>query len=301
VRSILTLALATTLAATACGADDGAGTSGGRAPIVASFYPLAEAAQRIGGDCVDVTNLTPPGVEPHDLELAPDDVEAIATAAAVLTIGGGFQPAVEEATADAEGAVIDAVDIAGSTLPVPSGEAGQGLSFDPHLWLDPGGWAEIVRGIGSDLAEVLPASCDVAANADAYATELERLDAEFAEGLARCDRTLIVTNHAAFGYLARAYGLTQEGISGLEPDAEPSAQRIAELRDLVEREGVTTIFTEELVPPEVADTLASEAGVTVAVLHTLEGLTDEELAAGADYRSQMRENLATLEEALGCG
>jgi zinc transport system substrate-binding protein len=147
----------------------------------------------------------------------------------------------------------------------------------------------------------LPASCDAAANAEAYAGELDGLDAAFTEGLSDCQRTTIVTTHAAFGYLADAYGLTQEAIAGLVPESEPSAQRLAELRDLVEREGVTTIFTEDLVAPDVAETLASEAGVQVATLHTLEGLTDDQLAAGEDYRSVMRENLATLEEALGCG
>ena len=109
-----------------------------------------------------------------------------------------------------------------------------------------------------------------------------------------------MTNHAAFGYLASEYGLTQQAISGLAPDAEPSAQRLAQLRDLVEQQGVTTIFTEDLVSPKVAETLADEAGVRTAVLHTLEGLTEEEVAAGDDYGSQMRENLATLEVALGC-
>ncbi len=109
-----------------------------------------------------------------------------------------------------------------------------------------------------------------------------------------------MTTHAAFGYLAEAYGLRQEAIAGLVPESEPSAQRLAELRDLVEREGITTIFTEDLVSPEIAKTLATEAGVRVATLHTVEGLTDDQLAAGEDYRSAMRDNLVTLEEALDC-
>ena len=106
--------------------------------------------------------------------------------------------------------------------------------------------------------------------------------------------TTLVTNHAAFGYLAAAYGLTQAAISGLAPDAEPTPDRIAELVDLVHREGVTTIFSEELVSPEVAETLADEAGVQVAVLDTLEGLTPDEVAAAPDYGSVMRRNLETL-------
>lgn len=286
------------VAVTACGRGATDGTKG--RSVVAGFYPLAEAAQKIGGACVTVTDLTPPGVEPHDLELTPGDVEALATADVVLTMGGGFQPAVEDAAADSGGVVIDVLEIAGSTLPPPAGANGD-LALDPHLWLDPGRWAQVVRALGADLAVVLPASCDAAANAKAYAGRLEALDAAFTEGLSRCARTTIVTTHAAFGYLADAYGMTQEAITGLVPESEPSAERLAQLRDLVEREGITTIFTESLVAPEVAQTLAAEAGVQVATLNTLEGLTDDQLAAGKDYRFVMRDNLATLEGALDCG
>ena len=126
------------------------------------------------------------------------------------------------------------------------------------------------------------------------------LHAEFRSGLKSCASHELVTSHAAFGYLASEYGLTQVAISGLAPDAEPSAQRLADLKDLVERDGITTIFTEDLVSPKVAETLANEAGVSTAVLHTLEGLTADEVAAGDDYISQTRENLTTLEDALGC-
>ena len=78
-----------------------------RTSVVASFYPLRFAAERLGGACVSVTDLTPPGVEPHDLELTPDAVESIATADVVLYLGGGFQPAIEDAIADAQGETVD--------------------------------------------------------------------------------------------------------------------------------------------------------------------------------------------------
>jgi zinc transport system substrate-binding protein len=300
-RPILTLGLGVALLAAACGGGRGDASAHAGVSVVAGFYPLAEAAQRIGGECVTVTNLTPPGVEPHDLELTPDDVETLASADVVLLMGGGFQPAVEKGAATSEGTVIDVLDIANTTLPVPPSESGDALSADPHLWLDPGRWADVVRTLGADLASELPASCHAKANADAYASGLDALDRAFSEGLADCERRTIVTTHAAFGYLADAYGLTQEAIAGILPEAEPSALRLSELQDLVQREGITTIFTEDLLPPDVAETLAAEVGVKVATLHTLEGLSDEQLAAGADYRSMMNENLATLEEALGCG
>jgi zinc transport system substrate-binding protein len=284
----------------ACGTS-GSAVEDGRVSVVASFYPLAEAASKVGGDLVSVQNLTPPGVEPHDLELAPDDIEAIATADVIVYLGGGFQPAVEDALAEAEHAVtVDALN-AVATNAAPASEAEEGLTVDPHVWLDPARYGEIVRAVADALKEADPANeATYASNAQAYIAEVAALDEEFRTGLSDCERTTIVTSHEAFGYLADAYGLTQVGILGLSPEAEPDPRRLAELRDLVEREGVTTIFAEELVSPKVAETLASEAGVQVAVLNPIESLTDAQEKEGEDYLSLMRENLDTLRKALDC-
>jgi zinc transport system substrate-binding protein len=271
-----------------------------RLSVVASFYPLAFVAERVGGDCVAVTNLTPPGVEPHDLELSPDAVEAIATADVVLYLGGGFQPAIEDALPDADGQLIDGLGVV-ATDPAEGEESNEGLTVDPHVWLDPSRLAEIVTAAADGLeAAGVAASCGVPDAAEELRAELAELDEAFRTGLSDCGRDLLVTNHDAFGYLASAYGLRQEAIAGLEPDVEPSPRRLAELVDLVEREGVTTILTEELVSPDVARTLAAETGADTAVLYTIEGLSDEEVAAGDDYGSLMRKDLETLRVALGC-
>ena len=127
-----------------------------------------------------------------------------------------------------------------------------------------------------------------------------RLDGDLASGLAQCDRRVIVTAHAAFGYLALRYDLTQRAISGLSPESEPDPDRLAELADVVEADGITTIFYESLVPPDLAETLAREADVTTAVLNPIEGLTDDEEADGATYETLMRENLASLRASLDC-
>ena len=298
-HAVIALAI-TALLAAACSADgDAAGGSPRQLSVVAAFYPVQVATEEIGGDLVDVTNLTAPGVEPHDLELAPDQVESLATADVVLYLGEGFQPAVQDAIGDAEGLTIDLLEGMRTVEPPPGSE--DGLDVDPHVWLDPVLYATMVNEVRAALAQADPGDATTfQTNADAFERSISTLDAEFRDGLADCERTLLLTNHAAFGYLASEYGLRQEAISGLEPDAEPSAQRLSELKDLVEQEGVTTIFTEDLVSPKVAQTLADEAGVQTAVLHTLEGLTDDEILAGDDYGSQMRENLSTLESALGC-
>jgi zinc transport system substrate-binding protein len=282
----------------ACSPDVGA-REDGTISVVTSFYPLRFAVERIGGDCVEVTNLTPPGVEPHDLELTPDGVVAIAQADVVLYIGGGFQPAIEGAIGEAEGRVVDVLGGV-ETAPAPAEEAAEGLTRDPHVWLDPGRFALIVDSVAGALEPAGAPGCDVAGNADRLADELTELDDAFRSGLADCELDVIVTTHAAFGYLAEAYGLRQEAIAGLEPEAEPSARRLAELEEFVRREGVTTVFSEELVSPDIAETLAAEAGVETALLFTIEGLTTEEVAAGEDYLSLMRENLDAIHAALHC-
>lgn len=273
----------------------GAAGGDGTVTVVASFYPLAEAAGRVGGDDVEVTNLTPAGSEPHDLELTPAQVDAVEDADVVLYLGGGFQPAVER-VAERRGA--GAVDLL-AEVPVEEGAAGDGV--DPHLWLDPTLLAQAVGVIERALAEAEPsARSGIEARAESYRTDLQRLDDELRAGLADCRRRDIVVSHAAFHYLAERYDLAQVPIAGLSPEAEPDPARLAELTDLIGDRGVTTVFYEALVSPAVAETLAREAGVATAVLDPIEGLSPADAGAGADYATVMRRNLAALREALEC-
>jgi zinc transport system substrate-binding protein len=159
----------------------------------------------------------------------------------------------------------------------------------------------IVTRVQHALADVDPRGKSVyARNARALRSELAALDVRYRDGLATCERNLIVTAHEAFGHLARRYGLREEGVAGLSPDEEPDPKRIAELADLARREHVTVVFTEALVSPRIADTLAREAGVRTDVLNPLEGLTDRERRAGANYVTVMDANLRKLRAALDC-
>jgi zinc transport system substrate-binding protein len=293
-RAILSLTLVLVTALPACGDAVSADRTGETVAVVASFYPLAFVAERVGGDRVTVTNLTPPGVEPHDLELTADDLEAIAAADVVIDVGGGFQPSVEEAVAaEASGITIDA--LAGAPA-LPGQDGG-----DPHVWLDPARVAMLADRVGEALTEADPAGATgFGDRAAALRTDLDAVDREFRDGLASCRSRVLITNHAAFGYLAAAYDLDQRAISGLSPEAEPDPGRIAELAAEAGRDGITTVFTEELVSAEVAETLASEAGLTTAVLSPLEGLSEERAAAGEDYLSVMRANLEVMRDGLGC-
>lgn len=274
------------LGVSACG---GGGGEAGGTRVVAGFYPLAYAAEQVGGAGVDVRNLTPAGAEPHDLELTPQDVKAVLDADLVVYLGGGFMPALEQAVADRKG---PSLDLLHGQRPAP-GDGGEGGDRgDPHVWLDPARYATMAKAIAAALGDE--------AAADGFAHRLDALDAEFRRGLATCRRRQIVTSHAAFAYLASRYGLEQMALSGLSPEAEPSARAIEGLVRRVEETGTTTVFFEPLVSPELAETVAREAGVRVAALDPLEGLSEDELAAGADYFSVMRDNLATLRTALDC-
>ena len=273
-RSLLALGgLVGVLAVAGCG-----GAAGGdpRPTVVAAFYPLAWAAGEIAGDRYRVVDLTPPGAEPHDVELSPRDVEAIRDAELVVYAGGGFQPAVEDAVADRDGPSLDVLD----------GEP------NPHVWLDPVRFSTTARALGDALGR--PAAGRRLAKA------IENLGREYEEGLRSCRRRRLVSSHAAFGHLAARYGLTVRSLAGTSPEAEPGPRELERLVDEVRAAGVTTVFTEPLVSDRLADTVAREAGVEVATLDPIEGLGEERLDAGEDYVSVMRKNLDALREALGC-
>ena len=292
-----TLAAATALLTlTACGSDTATGTDAGgdRVEVTAAFYPLQWVSERVGGDHVTVTGLTRPGVEPHDLELTPKVVAELAASDLVVHLAG-FQPAVDEAVAtQAPDAGFDVSPAADLTL-----AAGEDGATDPHFWLDPLRLRSVATAVAERLATQDPAgAADYRAAAAALGGDLEALDAEFTTGLARCASDDLVTAHAAFAYLADRYGLNQEGIAGVTPDTEPDAATLRELAAFVDERGVRTIYTETLVDPAVAQTLARETGASVAVLDPLEGLTDA--SAGTDYLEVMRSNLAVLRTGQGC-
>ena len=285
-RIVLILAAATAaLLSAGCGGD-ASSAADGRTQVVAGFYPLAFAAAEVGGDRVEVTNLTPPGAEPHDVELSVRDVERVRDADLVLYLGQGFQPALEDA-AEGSDAALDLLE----GLELREGEEGED-ALDPHVWLDPVRFAEVVERIGAELGGQAPAG--------QLASELRALDGEYRAGLEDCARNELVTAHDAFGYLGERYGLEVIPITGLSPESEPSPQDLASISDVVSERGVTTVFVEPLLSPEIGETVAREAGAETAILNPLEGLTEEELERGETYFTVMRANLEALRDGLGC-
>lgn len=299
----------------ASGAAGSGGTGeSGRVSVVVGLYPLQFLAERVGGDDVTVADLTSPGQEPHDLELSPAQVAQVEDADVVL-YEQGLQASVDAALAQApSGTGLDVGPVAGLE---PIGHDGHDASdpdeqheqheqheeggsgdLDPHFWQDPLKMAAVAEALADRLSEVDPEhAADYAARAAALDADLRDLDTAYAEGLADCARDTVVVSHDAFGYLSR-YGLDFEPISGLSPDAEPTPADLARLQQVIEEDGITTVFGERLVSPALSRTLADDMGITAAVLDPVEGLTDE--TADQDYLSLMRGNLAALQAANGC-
>ena len=261
--------------------------------VVASFYPLQFAAQAVGGDFVDVVNLTPDGVEPHDVDLTGQDIARLESSDLVVYLAN-FSPALDDAVGEA--APDHAFDVSPSAR--LQQQAGSSL-IDPHFWLDPSRLADVGDALAAELSAIAPTrAAEFVQNAATMRDRLDELDGEFAAGLSQCVSSAIVTSHEAFGYLASRYDLTQIGISGLGPDEEPASSTLAEVALFVEDNGVSTIYYETLVDPSVAETIAAETGADTAVLDPIEGLNDS--SAGADYFEVMRSNLASLRSGQGC-
>lgn len=325
-------AAATALALSACTSTASSGDSSskdGSLTVMASFYPLQYLAEKVGGEHVSVTSLTPDGAEPHDLELSPKMVDSLSSADAVIYLAG-FQSAVDEAIEQqAPKTVIDVSSAAelieaGSDANHPaeeeateetqSGEtdahdhdheghdhAGHDhhhdMNADPHFWLDPVRMAKAATLVGDKLAEADSAHADTyKANAKALAEELTTLGDTLVTKTSKCQVKTFVTAHTAFGYLADRTGLTQVGISGLDPESSPSPARLAEIGQIAKEQGVTTIFTEALIDPKVAQTLADDLGITTAVLDPIESQTD----ASKDYAAVMQANIDALTKANNC-
>ncbi|MGW1158162.1 metal ABC transporter substrate-binding protein [Streptomyces sp. NPDC002519] len=295
-------------ALSACSATGAAAGNTGKFDVVASFYPMAFLAEQIGGSHVHVTSLTQPGQEPHDLEISARQTAQLQESDAVLYLKN-LQPSVDDAVAQSEiKTKIDAASL--TTLEEHGNEVGghaaqhdthQGEESggkDPHIWLDPVRYAQVAQGVGKAFEKADPKhAADYAKNTAALVKKLHDLDAQYASGLRSTKSKVFITTHAAFGYLAERYGLTEEAINGLDPESEPSAARVRELETLAKADGVSTVFYETLVSDKTAKTVAQDAHLQTDVLDPIEGITAK--SRGSDYFQVMESNLKALQTALG--
>ncbi|MFD8303344.1 metal ABC transporter substrate-binding protein [Streptomyces sp. NPDC059690] len=293
---------------TGCSGDSAAAAGTGKFDVVASFYPMAFLAERIGGAHVHVTSLTQPGQEPHDLEISARQTARLQDSDAVLYLKN-LQPSVDDAVAQSEVKTkIDAASLTslekhgnevGGHAASHDGSKNEELSgLDPHIWLDPVRYAQVAQGVGKAFEKADPKhAADYRKNTATLVRKLHALDTQFKDGLAQTESKVFITTHAAFGYLAERYGLTEEAVNGLDPESEPSAARVRELETMARQDGVTTVFYETLVSDKTAKTIASDAGLKTDVLDPIEGITAK--SRGTDYFSVQEANLKALRTALG--
>ena len=279
--------------------------------VAASFYPLQEIVQRVGGDHVRTIALTPPGQGAHDVQLTAKKLTELSSASLVLYMGDGFQPDVEKAIKTLP-RTTTAIDVLSSvtllplgwqlegTTGVPDGEVLQS-GKDPHVWLDPANMIAMTQVITDAMANAHPEfSAEFGSNASIYIAELEALGNTIDTSLAQCESNALVTSHRAFAYLAKRANLAQVAIAGVNPEEEPSAQSLEAIAAFAKKSRVSTIFFETLLPADLAKTLAEKVGATSEVLDPVEGISNEDLAAGATYFSIMQANIARIATGLRC-
>ena len=294
----------------------------------AALYPIAEIVQRVGGDSVDVVNLTPPGTDAHDVELTAKQVQKLEESDAVFYFGDNFQPGTQKAITALSGVtsvdLFDAVELLDATIgefnsedehadedhadekPVED-EHNHG-EHDPHVWLDPANMIAMTQAVVSTLSTLQPESASAFAdNGETYIAELtevgELLDAEIGipdgKTVSRCDDVNLYTAHQGFTYLAHRAGLTLVPIGGINPDEQVSAQYLESLATDLKGKDVT-IFYESLITSSAAKALADSLNVTTDVLNGVEGLSNEDIAKGITYISAQRDNIQRIAKALRC-
>ncbi|MGP3989993.1 metal ABC transporter substrate-binding protein [Streptomyces sp. 3N207] len=306
------------LSLAACGSGSG---DNGKVKVAASFYPMAYLAQQIGGDHVEVQNLTKPGTEPHDLELSPKQTGELSEADLIVYLKG-LQPAVDEAvdqsgvknTADAASFTTlekHGTDVHGEEGHEEHGhdehgekgheeheghDHGEDAAGDPHIWLDPMRYAEVAEGVGKKLQKADPDHKDeYKKNTEKLVSRLKGLDKDFKDGLKKKKSDTFITTHAAFGYLAERYGLHEEAVSGIDPESEPSGARMKELHKVAKKDDVDTVFFENTASDKTAKTLAGDLRLKTSVLSPIETIKDPKKD---DYFSVMHQNLTALQTAL---
>jgi len=268
------------------------------AQVVTSFYPLTYFTEQIAGDYVNITQITPDGIEPHEYALSTNDLKAIETADLTVAQGGAFENWAEEFYFG------QLVDYSGLVL-VYSHEMDFVLNeenlLDPHVWLDPVLAQEMVLLLSDYLSELDPEHApEFRTNAEAIRAKLAALDEEISAGLSSCQTNKLIVTHDAFSYFSSRYNLETLPLLNAADFDEPSLQELKDLADYAKENGLAVIYMESLENPEVAKVLAEEANLTTLVLNTLEGLTPEEKLAGEDYFSIMRSNLTNLKTGLMC-
>ena len=279
--------------------------------VAASFYPIAEIVQRVGGDDVQLLALTAPGVEPHDSELSAKQLEELSKADVVFYIGGGFQPDLEKAIASLPSTAI-AVDLLKSVDLIASQEKEEENGHehghdhgdsenDPHVWLDPANMVKMSAIVSQEIAKAQTSlTSALTERQTAYAAELSEVGNLIDTTFAKCERKELVSAHDAFAYFTKRAQLVAVPISGIDPENEPSAKELEATAKVAKDSNVTTVFYEEILPKAFADTVAKAIGASIDSISAVETISQSDIDDGATYSSIMKSNITKISTALGC-
>ena len=299
-RSVAALALGASiaLAFSGCGSQTPAKQdTTEKIKVVASFDAMKEITQAIGGNKVDVTTIIPEGIEPHDYELKTSDVQKLQEAKLFVYNGLRMEAWADKAIQTASADNLMSVALAEHVQPIEltdPEEIEEHGAYDPHAWLGLTSAKEEASAVKDALIKISPEDKEYfEKNYMAFADEIDKMQEEYMKKVANATRKEIVTGHAAFGYLCRDLGISQESVEDVFASGEPSAQKLAELTDFCKAHNVKVIFTEDLVSPAVSETLAKEAGAKAEAIHTIESAED-----GMTYLARMKDNLNKIAEAL---
>lgn len=295
----------------------------GRLTVVATLFPLYDFARNIAGDKADVRLLLPPGAEPHSFEPRTSDLVMLNHADVFLYTNRFMEPWAEDLLKGMQNSRLLVVDVSRDVRFIAGSidgtegrnkhqhrkqgtkddqEAHKGQGADPHIWLDFTNAQSMVDNIAGTFMAKDPANRDFyTKNAEAYKARLEGLDSAYQKGLSNCRKKVFVSGgHYTFGYLANRYGLRYRAAYGFSPDAEPTAKNLADISKMLQREGLSHIFYEELLAPRVAETLAKETGVTLLKLHGSHNISKDEFNASRSFIELMEKNLNNLRTGLQC-
>ncbi|MFY9114711.1 MAG: metal ABC transporter substrate-binding protein [Dethiobacteria bacterium] len=276
--------------------------------IVTTIFPIADIIRNIGGDYVHVTCLLPPGADPHTFEPTVAQVKAMARTDLFVYIGNGLDDwsLKLSAAADRDLSIVrlsENMELAASPSSPHDHNCKESNNIycthgnNPHIWLDPVMVRDhIIMVITRELSRSCPQgkTC-FAENSNAYRTELTKLDKEINDRLFSLENRSFISCHSAWAYFAARYGLEEAAVISEHPGQEPSPRWIAELVDLTEALGISTIFAESQLNPALAESIAAEIDGRVLLLDPLGG---EGLPGRGSYLELMRHNTAIMAEGL---
>ena len=307
--AIVLCLLVLVFAVAGCRKEEKGGSGQGRLRVVTTLFPLYDFARNVAGEKAEVTLLLPPGMEPHNFEPRPEDMVRIGKADLFVYTNPAMEPWAADIVKGVGAKGLLVVDASRGARLMKSGEehghegehhGGEGV--DPHIWLDFANARVMVDNIAAALAEKDPANRDLyLANAKSYSAKLAALDEHYRAGLASCaKRVFLHGGHFAFGYLASSYGLRYESAFAVSANAEPTPARLAKLVRQVREEGLKYIYTEELIDPRTAETIARETGASILMLHGAHTIGRDDLERGTTFISLMERNLENLRKGLQC-